>query len=83
MLNSVFNIAMNKRAVVFTIVGIGWYVALSLLIPFGIGLWMDKKKFNSFPLLTLIGLGIGTILMFYGVYRIVRQIQDNEESKTK
>ena len=74
---------MNKRAVVFTIVGVGWYVALSLLIPFGIGLWLDKRKFNSFPLLTLIGLGIGTIIMFYGVYRIVRQIQENEETKNK
>ncbi len=74
---------MNKRVVVFTIIGIGWYVALSLLIPFGIGLWLDKRKFNSFPLLTLIGLGVGTIIMFYGVYRIVRQIQENEETKTK
>ncbi|MBI4722118.1 MAG: AtpZ/AtpI family protein [Candidatus Stahlbacteria bacterium] len=74
---------MNKRAVIFTIIGVGWYVALSLLIPFGIGLWLDKNKFNSFPLLTLIGLGVGTIIMFYGVYRIVRQIRDNEEGKNK
>jgi len=62
---------------------LGWYIALSLLIPFGIGLWLDKTKFNSFPLLTLIGLGLGTLIMIYGVYRMIRQVQKAEEEQAK
>lgn len=73
----------SKRAIVFTVVGVGWYIAGSLLIPFAIGFWLDRKKFDSFPLFTLSGLGVGTIIMIYGLYRIVRQIQASEESKKK
>lgn len=73
----------SRRAVVLTVIGVGWYVAASLLIPFGIGFWLDRKKFDSFPLYTLIGLGIGTIIMFYGVYRMVKQIQASEGSRDK
>ena len=51
---------------------VGFYVPISLLIPTGIGLWLDRKVFHVFPLCTLIGLGIGTIIMVYGVYQMVR-----------
>lgn len=51
---------------------VGFYVPLSLLIPTGIGLWLDKKVFHEFPLCTLIGLGIGTVIMVYGVYQMLR-----------
>ena len=51
---------------------VGFYVPISLLIPTGIGLWIDRKVFHVFPLCTLIGLGIGTIIMVYGVYQMVR-----------
>ena len=50
---------------------VGFYVPLSLLIPTGIGLWLDRKVFHEFPLCTLIGLGIGTVIMVYGVYQMV------------
>jgi zinc transporter ZupT len=51
---------------------VGFYVALSLLIPTGIGFWLDKRTSHEFPLFTLIGLGLGTVIMIYGVYRMVR-----------
>ncbi|RLB24617.1 MAG: hypothetical protein DRG73_03715 [Deltaproteobacteria bacterium] len=51
---------------------VGLYVPLSLLIPTGIGLWLDRKIFHEFPLYSLIGLGVGTVIMVYGVYQMVR-----------
>jgi len=51
---------------------VGFYVPLSLLIPTGIGLWLDRKIFHEFPCYTLIGLAVGTIVMVYGVYQMVR-----------
>jgi len=51
---------------------VGFYVAFSLLIPTGIGFWFDKRAAHAFPLFTLIGLGVGTLIMVYGVYVMVR-----------
>lgn len=74
---------MKRWAIALQLITVGWYIALSLLIPFGIGLWLDKKKFDSFPLLSLIGLGLGTIIMVYGVYRMLRQFQAAEDEQNK
>jgi len=62
---------------------VGFYVPLSLLIPTGIGLWCDKKVFHAFPLYTLIGLGIGTVIMVYGVYQMVRPFMQESKAKEK
>jgi F0F1-type ATP synthase assembly protein I len=66
---------------------IGWYVALSLVIPTGIGYWLDRpEKFNTRPLFTLIGFGIGTVLAFYGLYLMLRRFyleQKEQEKKYK
>ena len=61
---------------------IGWYVALSLVIPIGIGYWLDHR-FDRGPLFTLIGLGIGTIIAFYGLFRMLRQYKAEQEELKK
>jgi Putative F0F1-ATPase subunit Ca2+/Mg2+ transporter len=62
---------------------VGFYVPLSLLIPTGIGLWLDRKVFDEFPLCTLIGLGIGTVIMVYGVYQMVRPFLKEDKTAGK
>jgi hypothetical protein len=62
---------------------VGWYVALSVVIPTGIGFWLDlPEQFNSKPLYTLIGFGVGTVLAFYGLYRMLRRFY-KEQNKTE
>jgi hypothetical protein len=67
------------------LIAVGWYIALSLLIPFGIGLWLDKTKFHSFPRLTFTGIGVGTVIMVFGVYKMLKEIMkaENKNSKNK
>jgi zinc transporter ZupT len=49
---------------------VGFYVAASLIIPTVIGFLVGVKL--SHPVLfPLIGLGVGTVVMVYGVYRMV------------
>ena len=61
---------------------VGWYVALSLVIPTVIGFWLDRpEKFDSHPLFTLIGFGVGTVLAFYGLYRMLRQFQAEQKEQ--
>jgi len=50
---------------------VGFYVAFSLLIPTIIGWWVGAKTHHEI-LFPLVGLGIGTIIMVYGVYRMLR-----------
>jgi hypothetical protein len=60
---------------------VGFYVPLSLLIPTGFGFWLDRKASHGFPLYTLIGLGVGTVIMVYGVYRMVRPFLRESEQE--
>jgi hypothetical protein len=64
---------------------VGWYVALSLVVPTLIGLWLDApERLNSRPLCTLIGFGTGTMVAAYGLYRMLRQLikeQKNMDAK--
>jgi hypothetical protein len=62
---------------------VGVYVPLSLLIPTGIGFLLDKRAGHGFPSYALIGLGIGTVIMIYGVYRIVKPFLDEAKEKTR
>ncbi len=63
---------------------VGWYVALSVLIPTLIGYWLDRpERLNTRPLYTLIGFGIGTILMFFGVYKILRRFYLEQKEQEK
>ena len=59
---------------------VGWYVALSLIIPTGIGFWLDQpQQFNSRPLYTLIGLAVGTAIAFLGLMRMLRQFYKKQK----
>ena len=64
---------------------VGWYVALSLIVPTAIGLWLDApERLNSRPLCTLIGFVLGTMTAGYGLYRMLRQlINEQKDMDTK
>ncbi|MBS3907761.1 MAG: AtpZ/AtpI family protein [Syntrophaceae bacterium] len=62
----------------------GWYVALSLIIPVGIGYWLDRPEmFNKRPLFTLIGLGVGTVVAFFGLFRMLIHFYTEQEKRMK
>jgi membrane protein implicated in regulation of membrane protease activity len=67
---------------------VGWYVVLSLIIPTLIGFWLDSpERFNTHPLFTLIGFALGSVLAFYGLYRMMRKFyreqKENEQDRSK
>ena len=55
---------------------LGFYVAFSLLLPTLIGFFWLGPKFGHMLLFTLIGLGLGTVVMVYGVYRMVKPFME-------
>lgn len=63
---------------------VGWYVALSIVIPAAIGFWLDRPdRFDSHPLFTLVGFGIGTLIAFYGLYRMLRRFHREQKEQEK
>lgn len=63
---------MKKWSTAFQLLAVGFYVPISLLIPTAAGFWFDTKLGHDFPSCALAGLAIGTIIMAYGVYQMVR-----------
>ncbi|MBW1715694.1 MAG: AtpZ/AtpI family protein [Deltaproteobacteria bacterium] len=74
---------MKNWSAALQLLTVGFYVPLSLLIPTGIGFWLDRRGSHEFPVYTLIGLGIGTLIMVYGVYRMVRPFLQEAKREEK
>lgn len=63
---------------------VGWYVALSVVIPTAIGFWLDRPdRFDSHPLFTLVGFGIGTLIAFFGLYSMLRRFHKEQKKQEK
>ena len=44
------------------------------------GLWLDNR-FNTRPILVIVGLVLGIIVAFYGVYRMLLPLIRNKQNK--
>jgi uncharacterized membrane protein len=63
---------------------VGFYVALSVVIPTLIGFWLDNPaRFNTHPLFTLIGFFLGSVIAFYGLYRMLRSFYREQKDQDK
>lgn len=61
---------MRGRGWVWTLIGVGWYVALSILLGVAVGLWLDRRLGTS-PFLALLGTLLGTLMAFFGLYKML------------
>ena len=58
------------------LLGLGWYVALSIVLGVGGGLWLDGRL-DVRPLFTLLGLALGLAVAIYGTYKLVQPLLNN------
>lgn len=73
---------MSKWGAALRLIGIGWYIALSILLPLFLGLWLDDK-YDTGVLFTLMGLGLGILLAFWGLYRMLLPFIEGKQNKEK
>jgi ATP synthase protein I len=52
---------------------LGFSVSLSIVIGLAIGVYLDRKVFNTTPWLTLIFLGLGIIAAFRNIGRAIKK----------
>jgi len=62
-------------ALALRVVGIGWYIALCIVLGVAGGLWLDRR-WGTGILFTLLGTGLGTAVAFYGMYQMIRPLMD-------
>ena len=67
---------MKRWEAAFRLVGVGWYVGVCIVLGVFGGLWLDKK-FNTEPILVIVGLILGIVVAFLGVYNMIRPFIGN------
>jgi len=75
---------MGKRwAGAIRLIGIGWYIAACILLGTLGGRWVGQKVGGngSEVIFTILGLILGLILAFVGVYRMVKSTLTNDKDK--
>ena len=82
MLSRVVNIesGMNRWIAVLRVVGVGFYIGGSIILGAIAGHWLDGLL-NTKPVLVIVGLVLGIVVAFYGVYIMVRPFIGNKQNK--
>jgi len=75
-------LGMNRLVAALRLTGVGFFIGGSIALGVFGGLWVDNKLDLNF--LWLVGLILGLVVAFYGVYQmllpLVRSKQDKENS---
>ena len=77
---------MDKRwAEVVRFIGIGWYIAACILLGALGGRWVGQKLDgrSSEIIFTILGFILGLIAAVFGVYRMFKAIEDNNQDKSR
>ena len=69
---------MNRWLAALKLVGVGWYISGSILLGILAGRWLDSK-FDTEPLLVIVGLILGLTIAFYGVYRMLPNVRKKQD----
>ena len=72
---------MDRRLLALRL-GLGWYVAACIVVGAVGGIGLDKLL-GLAPLFTLLGVLIGTVAAFYGLFKMVRPLLNNNISSGK
>ncbi len=62
---------MTWWAVALRLTGLGWYIALCIVGGILGGVGLDKLLGIPIPIFTLLGIVLGSVVAFWGVYRMI------------
>ena len=61
------------------LVGVGFFISSSIVLGVAAGLWLDSRL-NTSPALAIVGLFLGIVIAFYGVYRMLVPLMKNRRN---
>jgi len=71
---------MKKWGMALRVTGVGFYVGGSIVLGVFAGLWLDSKL-NTAPILVIVGLLLGLVVAFYGVWKMLAPFIGKERDK--
>ena len=73
---------MNLRVLAVRLTGLGWYVALCIVFGIVGGLALDGLL-ETKPLFMLLGILLGSVVAFWGLYKMVQPLLNAAASQSK
>jgi ATP synthase protein I len=73
---------MDKWGTSFRLLGVGFYIVACIVGGILGGLWLDKAL-DTRPIFLLIGLVLGLVASFWGVYQMLRPMIDENKRNRK
>ena len=70
---------MSRWTVALRLVGVGFFIGSSIVLGVVAGLWLDDQL-NTSPTLGVVGLFLGILVAFYGVYRMLIPLMKNKKN---
>ena len=71
---------MSRWVAALRLVGVGFFIGGSIVLGVVVGLWLDSRL-NTGPILVIVGLLLGIIVAFYGVYRMLLPFLSNKRDR--
>ena len=72
---------MSRWGTALKVVGMGWYIGICIVLGVWGGLWLDNKLDTS--IFWIIGLILGIVVAFYGVYQMLLPLIGNKRNEGK
>ena len=72
--------SMVRWVAALRLTGVGFFIGVSIVLGVFAGLWLDSRL-NTSPILVIVGLFLGIVIAFYGVYRMILPFMGNKRDK--
>jgi ATP synthase protein I len=72
---------MGRWSAAFRLIGVGFFIGGSIALGVFAGHWLDNRLGSS--LFWIVGLILGVVIAFYGVYRMLLPLIDNKRESGK
>jgi F0F1-type ATP synthase assembly protein I len=73
---------MGRWVAALRLVGMGFLIGGFILLGVVVGLWLDSRL-NTSPILVIVGLILGVVLGFWGVYQMLLPLIAKNQGKEK
>ena len=70
---------MSRWLAALRLVGVGFFIGDAIVLGVVAGLWLDERL-NTSPALGIVGLFLGIVVAFYGVYRMLIPLMKNKKN---
>ncbi len=73
---------MSRMIAALRLIGVGFFIGVSIVLGVTAGLWLDSR-FDTSPILVIAGLLLGIAVAFYGVYQMLLPLIGSKRNEGK